>query len=84
MSPEHAANHPELAQAWHTGHTGTLWQFIVSPKKNVKCLTKKKYVFHCPLKAFDIDQNQSQKTPKFKPQKLPPKYNTSETKRPKI
>ena len=24
MSPEHAANHPELAQAWHTGHTGTI------------------------------------------------------------
>ena len=30
MSPEHAENHPELAQAWHTGHIGTFSQVLVS------------------------------------------------------
>jgi hypothetical protein len=79
MSPEHAANHPELAQAWHTGHTGTLLQFVVSPKKNVKCLQQKRNVYSIvprklliliKTKAKSPQKSRNPKTPKSKPPKL--------------
>ena len=73
MSPEHAANHPELAQAWHTGHTGTLWQFIVSPKKKIKMTNKKELCISLSLESFWYWSKPKPKDSKVQTPKTPPK-----------